>query len=332
MNKDFEIIQAFDLPINSNDLDILKETHCYISDKLILDAINGINVVSKDLNSVSKTKEAFIGRTIDNFSGNAKKRQNLINENFIEGLSACAKWLDDHEKHISRIDTRICDVAYELDRTQDEILKFYKQHKNLKINVNNLEIVIQNFKESSINRMASIEEWLKDIDIRDRAYNHLSREISSLKAGKYDFYDIPIRIYTVLDNIKCGEAGVYYHKEKNLNEKNEFREYILNELKNYIKILFGNHHLNEFVDFRSILKSNNQLNEIFRRTMSFISTQHYNELIQEQKINSITDLVSITFSFEPDVAYNEIQKNSNISNFISYKDFIENSAKEHLFI
>lgn len=158
MNNYKVISKIYD--ITEEELEILKNRHTYINEKLMLDLVNGVGTVAKDLNNSAKSKEKGVLRLWDSISGNAKKRQNLINEDIIEGLIATSKWLQDHDKHLTRMDLRIKDVADELYKTQDEILKFYGQFKEVDFRVELLE----NFKESAEQRFEDIEERVKKIE------------------------------------------------------------------------------------------------------------------------------------------------------------------------
>lgn len=326
MTRDIEVIKAFKVPIEQEELEILKKTHTYISDKLILDAVNGINVVARDFHEVSKSRQSISNRVWDGIIGASRKRQDLINENVMEGINACTSWLRDHDRHISRIDNSICTIANELDRTQDEILKFYSQHKKLKVNVDELKETFFEFKNSSNQRINHLENWMRDVDIRDRAYNQLSREISKLKAKGYAHFNRELQIYTVLDNLKSGEVGLYYHNSK-IKEKLEIEEYIKNELKNSLK-----DQGEEFVDFQQMIGETHKLKNIDRDALSLISTQHYNSMVDLEQYPEISDLVSIVSSYPNTESKQEIEDQSNIRTFITYNDFIEDATREHLII
>ena len=108
MSDKYKIIQAFNENINLEKIKILEKTHTYISDKLILDSINGVNVVAKDHHEVLKNKTGF-SRILGELTGNSKIHQDMINENIIQGIIACTSWLQDHDRHFTRIDGRIYD-------------------------------------------------------------------------------------------------------------------------------------------------------------------------------------------------------------------------------
>ena len=108
MDKKHIVVQSFSKNIDLEKIKILEKTHTYISDKLILDSINGVNVVAKDHHEVLKNKTGF-SRILGELTGNSKIHQDMINENIIQGIIACTSWLQDHDRHFTRIDGRIYD-------------------------------------------------------------------------------------------------------------------------------------------------------------------------------------------------------------------------------
>jgi len=329
MASDMEVIDAFCIPISETELSVVKERHSYIADKLILDAVNGVNVVARDFQQVNKKRQSGFSRLWDSMNGSSRKRQDLINEHVIEGVTACAAWLRDHDRHISRVDGRICDVALELDRTQDEILKFYGQHKKLKDNMGVLECAFSAFGRESKQRMEQFSEKLRSIDIRDEAHNSLDYEITKAKAGHYDDLDVVTQIYTVLDNLKSGAAGVYYD-ESSLDKKNKFKEHVSNHLKNYVSLQFGKDLRGHHIDFQALSERVHCFDKIYKDALSMISTQHFNQMALAGDRSEISDLMSIISSYPLEDIDREIEGQSYIRTFITYDDFIETAADEHL--
>ncbi|WP_041959743.1 diguanylate cyclase regulator RdcB family protein [Sulfurospirillum arsenophilum] len=325
MHKKMTILDTFNINIDEEELATLEKNHKYISQKLILDAINGINVTARDLQNTSNTRQSLFHRTFDSLTGNARRRQDLINENLIEGINACTSWLQDHERHLSRIDNRIFDLVVELERTQDEILKFYIQHENLKNNVDLLKESFSQFIKYSSERFISCEKRITTIEIK----TDIDKEISYLKSGeKYKGYDITLKIYSLLDNLKSGSFGTYYDNNLNLNDDNII--YLKSELKNFIKQEIGSNFHNIFLNYDDISHKFNQLSILEKKAISFISTQHYNSLIEQREYVQISDLISILSTYPQDEVKAVIQNQSNISNFITYEDFIEDCIVEHL--
>jgi uncharacterized protein YlaN (UPF0358 family) len=172
MPKELKILNQFGYELTQEEFTQLKKKHPYIGEKIILDLINGVGVVAKDLNKTSKLKEKIFPRIWDSVSGNSKKRQNQINENIIEGLNATSQWLQDHDRQLSRIDMRMKDVADELYKTQDEILNFYGQFKEVDFRVEMLEL----FQKDSKQQFDKLESRLTKVEAQQSVDQYLCQK------------------------------------------------------------------------------------------------------------------------------------------------------------
>ncbi|MCK5537405.1 MAG: hypothetical protein KAI79_11295 [Bacteroidales bacterium] len=316
MSAELEVLHQAGYEISLENFEKLKEKHTYIGEKLILDLVNGIQVVARDHNNIAKGKEKGFGRLWDGLSGNAKKRQNLINENVIVGLHSASKWLSDHDKHLGRVDQRIKDVANELYSTQDEILKFYGQFKEIDLRVDLLE----EFKKSVNDRFDNVEYRLTKVE----AHQHVDREIE--KIGTLGF-PVPIEVFTILDNLVSGEAGLYHFQETNVEKKTEFLRYMQNKIKNKI----NTEELKQFIDYQQLSLDLNQLEAIEKKAISFISSQ-YSMFSNDSAIYEIVDLLSVMANTSQENMEDEILEHSNIRTFMTLGTFVDDATKELLTI
>ena len=325
MKNDLNVIKAFGMEVSEENMNSLRKNHDYISDKLILDVINSVNVVAKDHHKVLKSTQSIVSRAWGGITGSSKKHQDMINENVIEGINACAKWLQDHDRHLTRINKRIFDITCEIENTQEQILKFYSQHTNLKNRVGDLENSFIQFVNVSKNMFNNFEERIKYLEIQSKIH----KEISLLKSDKkYEKFVLPLKIYSLIDNLFSGEVGLYFNT--NLKDNNENFLYLQSELINVVKIEIGSNYKNELIRFDDILGNIQELNSLEKDTISFISTQHYNHMINSKKYPEICDFISISSSYDFENAKKEINKQSNISEFLTYDDFLRIIVNEQL--
>lgn len=325
MKNNLSVIKAFNLEVDEKNIIALTKNHDCISDKLILDVINGVGVVAKDHHEVLKSRQSTLSRVWGAITGSSKKHQDMINENVIEGINACSKWLQDHDRHLTRIDKRIFDITCEIENTQEQILKFYSQHTKLKNRVGELENSFVQFVDTSKNRFNNFEERIIHLEVKSK----IDKEISLLKSGKkYHDFILPLKIYSLMDNLFSGEVGLYFNT--NLKNNNDNISYLQSELINVVKSEIGNNYKNELIRFDDILENIGKLDSLEKDTISFISTQHYNQMINNRKYPEICDLVSIASSYDFENAKKEIQKQSNISEFLTHEDFISIVLKEQL--
>lgn len=325
MKNDLNVIKAFGMEVSENNINNLQKNHDYISDKLILDAINGVSVVAKDHHEVLKSRQSIVGRAWGGITGSSKKHQEMINENVIEGINAYTKWLQDHDRHLTRVDKRIFDITCEIENTQEQILKFYSQHTKLKNRVGELKNSFIQFVDISKNVFNNFEERILHLEIQSKIH----KEISLLKSGKkYEKFVLPLKIYFLVDNLFSGEVGLYFNT--NLKTNNENFLYLQSELINVVQSEIGNKYKNELIKFDYIFENMENLNNLEKDTISFMSTQHYNQMITQNKYPEICDFISIASSYDLENAKNEIKKQSNISEFLTYDDFLRIIVKEQL--
>ena len=325
MKNNLSVIKAFKVEISEENISALTKNHDYISDKLILDAINGVSVVAKDHHEILKSRQNIVSRAWGGITGSSKKHQDMINENVIEGINACSKWLQDHDRHLTRVDKRIFDITCEIENTQEQILKFYSQHTKLKDRVGDLEDSFIQFVDISKNVFNNFEERILHLEVK----SNIDKEISLLKSGeKYQNFVLPLKIYSLMDNLFSGEIGLYFNT--NLKNNNDNILYLKSELINVVKNEVGSNYKNELIRFDDILENIQELNSLERDTISFISTQHYNQMINNKKYPEICDFISISSSYDFENAKKEIKKQSNISDFLTHGNFISILLKEQL--
>ena len=83
-----------------------------------------------------------------------------------------------------------------------------------------------------------------------------------------------------------------------------------------------------YLDISLMINDIERVKEIDKNALSLISTQQYNTIIINNKLPEISDLVSIITTF--DEPKKIIESQSNISEFITYDEFIEISINEQI--
>jgi hypothetical protein len=305
MMDKIEVLSIFATEFDEDKFESLAKKHTHIGEKLVLDLVNGVGVVAKKWNKDAKSKETGFARLWDGLSSDAKKRQNMINENLIEGLKAASIWLQDHDRHLTRIDLKIKDVAEELYETQDEILKFYRDFKDVNFGVE----LLKEFKNSAEQRFNDIEERLKQIE----AQQQTDREVSRL--GHLNL-PIEVEIFTILDNLASGEFGLWITFEKDNGEKEKQLGYLKRKIREKLKI-----ESKEYIDFNKLSSEINKLEHIEKNAIEFISKQ-YQAFINDENYEMI-DLIALSVSNTPEEAKRAIDERSHIRTFMTYDDYID---------
>ena len=327
MKNNLSVIKAFNVEISEENISALTKNHDYISDKLILDAINGERGVAKDHHESLKSRQNIVRRAWSRITESSKGVHIFINSFYMEGINACSKWLQDHDRHLTRVDKRIFDITCEIENTQEQILKFYSQHTKLKDRVGDLEDSFIQFVDISKNVFNNFEERILHLEVK----SNIDKEISLLKSGeKYQNFVLPLKIYSLMDNLFSGEIGLYFNT--NLKNNNDNILYLKSELINVVKNEVGSNYKNELIRFDDILENIQELNSLERDTVSFISTQHYNQMINNKKYPEICNFISISSSYDLKNAEKEINQQSNISEFLTYDDFLRIIVNEQLIV
>ncbi|AYJ81169.1 hypothetical protein AN286_10205 (plasmid) [Aliarcobacter cryaerophilus ATCC 43158] len=320
-NNKIRILENLDIGIKRDELNYLNKNHHYIADRMILELVNGVNVVANDHNDILKNRQSIKNRIWDNVTGTSGKRQNLINESLINGLNACSYWLQDQSEHISRVDLKVAFIAEKLYETRESIIKFYSQFKDLDQQVEMISKTLESFKSETENKFFNIEKRLSKVEAKDL----IREEILYLTTKEnYEHFDsIYLKIYCLLDNLFSGTLGLIIEKS-NENERNDIIRFLRASLKDATKDLVKKRYL----DISLMINDIERVKEIDKNALSLISTQQYNTIIINNKLPEISDLVSIITTF--DEPKKIIESQSNISEFITYDEFIEISINEQI--
>lgn len=308
-NKQYDVINTFNKDIDIQKIKSLEKNHPYISDKLILDLINGVNVVARDHHETLKKREGF-NRFFETLTGNSKKHQDMINENLIEGLNSCASWFIDHDKKLSSLDKRINGIV---ENTLNHFSKIKEKNKELEAN-------FKKFQEISINRFEKIEKEIKSLKI----HTIIDREITSLEANtKYEMFEgISLKIFLFMDNLFSGELGLLDMTKDDINY-----------LKDKLLILIKNRNINktDYINFEDIFYTINKIpDNLEKEAILYISNQQVDFLNMQNTKSVISDLIKISSISNENVFKKEIMENSKISEFITYENYIDMSIREFI--
>ena len=317
MISNYEIIEIAGTGLSKEEYENIEKKHTYITEKTILDLVNGVGVVARDLNDKAIQKEKGFARVWDAISGNAKKRQNLINKNLIQGLESALLWLQDHDRHLGRIDLRIKTIADELYKTQNEILSFYQEHKELDFRVEMLE----NFQKNAEYRFELIEQRLDKIESKQQI------DIEVAKIGTMNL-PIEIEIFTILDNLSSGEFGLWYHLTDNSKDKRKQFEYLHNKLREKLKYEYD---LGGLIDYNELYHNIKKIETSEQKAIAFISNQYRQLDEDDMKIHDSIDIVRAMVRVKDENELEEyFESQPQVRTFISLDDFLSDLIEYQL--
>ena len=250
----------------------LQEKHPHLSDQLIVDLINGIEVV-KDHNKVSESVSSnHVKRFLGGLSGSSGYKQNLINKNVVESLNATSQWLEKHESDFFIVNESLTVISKKLLQTRQGIMQLDKKLNN---HVDDLKQSIEVLEKITSSKSQQLHDYIETIDLRTRADNQLQTEYVKWQAGKLHNLPPELKVYVFLDNLRNGAFSIYY-KTASQAEKNR----LFHEVKNKLLI--------RLADDLGIKTQNCKLEDVWVKTAQSISSS----MLEQEDIYSISYLSS----------------------------------------
>lgn len=218
------VLQSFNSQLElPQEVEIL---HPHLSDKAIVDLINGLEVVNDQI-KVSKSRVSMFNRLADAVTGKAKQRQAMINENLAEGLNTASKWLQKHESDFIRVNLALGAIGNKLLETRQGMMK-------LDSKVDDLKDLLLFFEQTVSKKNSELNDYIQSVDLRENARAQLESELAKWEGGKLSKIPIELRVFTVLDNLRNGRFALFLSKKATPNEKIELRELVQNKLRKRI--------------------------------------------------------------------------------------------------
>lgn len=292
------------------------EPHQYINQRKIIQTLNAINV-AKESNDISKERVGKLKRLSDGISGDGKKRQNLINSQLIVGLDNCIAHIQDHSKHLTRIDGRICDLAQCIDNVQEELVRFYGNYVE---NIKELGERIDLLKKYTNENLEELRVRIEKLEIGDLITKHLDW-LDSV----YGKYPIEYRIYACLDDLFSGEFGYLFDR---LSEKEKFEriEQIRGKLILYLES--KGIKVESTLDYKRLTAEANKLASEERQKLQTISYLNSENLHKQYQPFEASCLVNLASTYPQVEALKYISEASDISEFFEYEDYLKSCLRE----
>ncbi len=221
-----EVLKIFGY--NSNLSSSVNEQHPHLSDKMVVDLINGIEV-SRDYVKISLSRQSTMKRVLDSISSKGKKRQDAINTNMIEGLSAASYWLQKHESDFIHVNSSLEKLSSKLLETRQGVMSL---NRSLNSKTEELTYSLKELEETVINKNNQLKDYIYSIDLRENARCQLNSEMDRWQAGEFEHLPVELRVFTVIDNLRHGSVALFLQKKATPNEI----KYLLRNTKNKLRI------------------------------------------------------------------------------------------------
>ncbi|MDA3047525.1 hypothetical protein [Campylobacter sp. JMF_08 NE1] len=285
--------------------------------KILINLSNSYSINS-DLIETSKSKSSFKSRFKDAITGESKRRQDLINENFANDIKNLFELQQKNEVRVTRISNYLMQTIDRL-ANDEEIIK-------------NKFALVENEIKQIKNTLEDHKAWLKNNTKRIEfleAKDNININISDFKANIiYADFPLPIQIYMMLRNLADGEFGAFYDTIED-KKQNELKRYLINEMQEALRYR-GIEKDEIMVLDENFIKSIN-LNETDKTALRLISARHYDGLKELGLRPQISNLIEILTKHdnEQEILKN-IQKEKHIANFMTYDRILQIAVDENL--
>ena len=193
----------------------IKENMPYLTDKMVIDFVNGLEAAS-ELNSKTMQPSSFFSRNLSLVSGKTQQAQANINDHLIVGLEACQHYF--HE------------VLQSQDSHTHAILDIHQKLKNTQLGVSKLTGYVLDFQKQVEQQVYQVSNRLDRLESYGYAYTQMGNILSKLKAEKFSRLSLLGQCYTTLDTLYWGDFGLYLRTYTDDKKKDELLETLENEL------------------------------------------------------------------------------------------------------
>lgn len=281
--------------------------------KILINLSNSYSINS-DLIATSKSESRFM----DAITGESKRRQDLINENFANDIKNLFELQQKNEVRVTRISNY-------LTQTMDRLA-------NDEENIKNKFALVENEIKQIKNTLEDHKAWLKNNTKRMEfleAKDNIDINISDFKANIiYANFPLPIQIYMMLRNLADGEFGAFYDTIED-KKQNKLKRYLINGMQEALRYRDIEKDEIIFCD-ENFIKSIN-LNETDKTALRLISARHYDGLNKLGLRPQISNLIEILTKHDDEQEIlKDIQKEKHIANFMTYDRILQIAVDENL--
>lgn len=282
--------------------------------KILINLSNSYSINS-DLIATSKSKSRFMD-AIDAITGESKRRQDLINENFANDIENLFELQQQNEVRVTRISNYLTQTMDRL-ANDEEIIK------------NKFSFVENEIKQIK-NELKNHKAWLQNHEKRmeeQEAYRNIDTNIAKFENDIYADFPLFIQIYIVLRNLADGEFGAFYDNIEEIKQK-KLKDYLKNKMQTALKHKGKNDEI-IFCD-ENFIKSIN-FNETDKTALRLISARHYDGLKKLGLRPQISNLIEILTKHDNEQEIlKDIQKEKHIANFMTYDRILQIAVDENL--
>ena len=188
-----------------------------LNDKMVVDLINGMEV-AKDHIRYRETRQTLFNRISDSITGKGAVRQQLLDQNIVEGIEGMIGWLNHLQFQKLQTDRAVTIVATKLSETRECVAHLVNNHVILREKVQDLTSKIDEAFAQVDERLQSINETVQKLGQKISAMAAIENAFCKWQAGYYERFSPLAQLILVLEELYWGPFGFYDRQNPELRE------------------------------------------------------------------------------------------------------------------
>ncbi|KAB8331886.1 hypothetical protein SD80_020380 [Scytonema tolypothrichoides VB-61278] len=210
---------------NPTTLDELRKLHPQLTEKAIVDYVNGLEVLDDHLRFRDQINNQFSTRILDSITGRTAQRQQIIDRNITNSFEIVSFWLEDIQVNQAKSDIAIAHLAGKLQETRAGVMRLQEGHNELVEDVQAIKQRLEEFKIEVDGRFTRLEFEVQYLSASD----HLQQVFNKFEAGNLNKYPLLARLYLVIDELYWGKFGIYCRSQFGTSEVDELMRQLVNK-------------------------------------------------------------------------------------------------------
>ena len=185
--------------------DTLACEHPQLTEKALIDFVNGLEVIDDHIRIREQTNSQFISRMWNNLNGESALRQQTIDQHVTESLKSVSLWLQCLQCQQIQSDLAIAKISNKLLETRQGVMLLLNKQNALQHEVEKLLLAMDGMNE----RYSQLSIRLERVDDGRLATQHIEAVFDKWQAGRLNHYPVLIRLFLVFDELYWGDFGNY---------------------------------------------------------------------------------------------------------------------------
>lgn len=176
-----------------------------LSDKLILDLVNGLEVVDDHVRE-RKRRLGLFWRTWEALGGTSWRRQQHIDETMAGGLRAAAEWLQELDRFQAKTDLGLKAVSNTLARTRARLVRLADRHDELEERV---AAALTRLEEQIAAQRDELQRQIDELGLMVRTRDHIDGVFARWEAGRLHRFAPLTQVFIVIETLHWGPLSMH---------------------------------------------------------------------------------------------------------------------------